>query len=58
MTGLQRVASALGQKTHRCKPGTLDPAPWTIVEFARDCAEIIEKYCEQPVVLAGQPAAE
>jgi len=32
---------------------TSDPAPWTIADFARDCAEIIERCCEPPVVLAG-----
>ncbi len=32
---------------------TSDPAPWTIADFARDCAEIIEQCCEPPVVLTG-----
>lgn len=32
---------------------TSSPAPWTIADFARDCAEIIEQCCEPPVVLAG-----
>ncbi len=29
------------------------PAPWNIADFARDCAEIIEKVCTPPVVVAG-----
>ena len=29
------------------------PAPWRIEDFARDCAEIIERCCAPPVVLAG-----
>jgi 3-oxoadipate enol-lactonase len=29
------------------------PAPWTIGEFARDCAELIEQVCKPPVVVAG-----
>jgi len=32
---------------------TSDPAPWSIEDFARDCAELIEAICEPPVVLAG-----
>ena len=32
---------------------TSDPAPWTIADFARDCAEIIEQCCKPPVVLTG-----
>lgn len=30
-----------------------DPAPWSISDFARDCAELIEKTCNPPVVVAG-----
>lgn len=30
-----------------------DPAPWSIADFARDCAELIEAVCEPPVVLTG-----
>ena len=30
-----------------------DPAPWTIADFARDCAALIEAVCEPPVILSG-----
>lgn len=30
-----------------------DPAPWTIADFARDCAEVIEQVCRPPVILSG-----
>ncbi len=30
-----------------------DPAPWSIADFARDCAEMIERVCTPPVVLTG-----
>ncbi len=30
-----------------------DPAPWSIADFARDCAELIERACRPPVVLTG-----
>ncbi|MEM7170153.1 MAG: alpha/beta hydrolase [Pseudomonadota bacterium] len=29
------------------------PPPWTIADFARDCAEMIEAVCEPPVILTG-----
>lgn len=29
------------------------PAPWSISDFADDCAELIEKVCDPPVVIAG-----
>lgn len=29
------------------------PAPWSIGDFARDCAELIEQICNPPVVVAG-----
>jgi len=29
------------------------PAPWIIGDFARDCAELIEKKCTAPVIVAG-----
>ena len=32
---------------------TSDPAPWSIADFARDCAELIEAVCEPPVILCG-----
>lgn len=32
---------------------TSDPAPWTIADFARDCADVIEQVCDGPVVVAG-----
>ena len=32
---------------------TSDSAPWSISDFARDCAELIEQVCEGPVILAG-----
>ena len=32
---------------------TSDPAPWSIDDFARDCAEMIEAVCEPPVILTG-----
>lgn len=32
---------------------TSDPAPWSIADFARDCAELIEALCEPPVILTG-----
>jgi len=32
---------------------TSDPAPWTMADFARDCAEMIEKVCNPPVILTG-----
>ena len=31
------------------------PAPWSIGDFACDCAELIEKICNPPVVVAGVP---
>ena len=33
--------------------GTIDPPPWTILDLARDCAELIEARCTPPVVVAG-----
>ncbi|MEQ8666403.1 MAG: alpha/beta hydrolase [Rhodospirillales bacterium] len=30
-----------------------DPAPWSIADFARDCAEMIEQLCKPPVILSG-----
>ncbi len=30
-----------------------DPPPWSMDDFARDCAEIIEQYCKPPVILTG-----
>jgi len=30
-----------------------DPAPWSISDFARDCADVINEACNGPVVLAG-----
>ncbi len=36
-----------GQTTVRSDP------PWTIAEFAEDCAELIQQACEPPVVLIG-----
>ena len=32
---------------------TSDPPPWSIADFARDCAEMIERACRPPVVLTG-----
>lgn len=32
---------------------TSDPAPWSIADFARDCAGMIEAVCAPPVILAG-----
>lgn len=32
---------------------TSDPAPWTMADFARDCAELIEQVCKPPVVVTG-----
>ena len=32
---------------------TSDPAPWSIADFARDCAELIEAVCAPPVILTG-----
>jgi len=32
---------------------TSDPAPWTIADFAHDCAEMIEAKCRPPVILTG-----
>lgn len=32
---------------------TADPAPWSIADFARDCAEMIEQVCEPPIILTG-----
>ncbi len=32
---------------------TADPAPWSIADFACDCAEMIEAVCAPPVILAG-----
>lgn len=32
---------------------TSDPAPWSMADFARDCAEIIEQTCNPPVILTG-----
>ncbi len=32
---------------------TSDEVPWSIKDFARDCAELIEAICTPPVVLAG-----
>jgi pimeloyl-ACP methyl ester carboxylesterase len=29
------------------------PIPWTIADFARDTAELIEAVCEPPVIIAG-----
>ena len=33
--------------------GVVDPPPWTILDMARDCAELIEARCAPPVVVAG-----
>jgi pimeloyl-ACP methyl ester carboxylesterase len=33
--------------------GIVDEPPWTILDMARDCAELIEAVCEPPVVVAG-----
>ena len=33
--------------------GIIDPPPWTILDMARDCAELIEARCAPPVVVAG-----
>lgn len=30
-----------------------DGAPWQIADFARDCAELIRKKCDPPVILSG-----
>jgi pimeloyl-ACP methyl ester carboxylesterase len=32
---------------------TSDSAPWSIADFARDCAEMIEAACAPPVILGG-----
>ena len=32
---------------------TSDEAPWSIEDFARDCAELIEAICTPPVILSG-----
>jgi len=32
---------------------TSDEAPWSINDFARDCAELIESVCTPPVILSG-----
>lgn len=32
---------------------TSGPAPWSMADFARDCAEIIEQVCTPPVILTG-----
>ena len=32
---------------------TSDAAPWSIADFARDCAELIESICTPPVILSG-----
>ena len=29
------------------------PPPWTTVDFARDCADLIQTLCSPPVVLIG-----
>lgn len=31
----------------------VDPPPWSILDMARDCAELIEARCTPPVVIAG-----
>jgi pimeloyl-ACP methyl ester carboxylesterase len=33
--------------------GMIDPPPWSILDMARDCAELIEAVCQPPVVVAG-----
>ena len=32
---------------------TAPPAPWTMADFARDCAAVIEACCEEPAVVTG-----
>ena len=32
---------------------TADPPPWTIADYARDCAALIRALCEPPVIVAG-----
>ena len=32
---------------------TSPPAPWTMADFARDCAALIDAYCDGPAVVAG-----
>ncbi len=32
---------------------TAPPAPWTIPDFAQDCANVIDRFCEGPAVVAG-----
>ena len=32
---------------------TAPPAPWTMADFARDCAAVIEACCEGPAVITG-----
>ena len=33
------------------------PGPWTIADFARDCAGLIEQVCRPPVILTDAPSA-
>lgn len=32
---------------------TSEPAPWSIADLARDCADVIKQCCNPPVILAG-----